>query len=154
MTGLTIGKAARLAGVGVETIRFYERKGLIDQPPKPNRSGQRCYSEELIRRIRFVRQAQQIGFSLRETKELLSLRSDPSADCAEVRSQAAAKLAEVRERLKHLHQVEAALEDLIAACPGQGRIRACSILDALEERANWQATACCDDGERQRWRRR
>lgn len=155
MTGLTIGKAARHAGVGIETIRFYERKGLIAQPPKPSGSGARSYSDDLIRRIRFVREAQQLGFSLRETMELLSLRANPSADCAEVRSQAASKLAEVREKIQRLHHIEAALEELIAACPGRGRIKACSILDTLAARSGvtGRAPACCSEPKSRRRRR-
>lgn len=143
MTGLTISKAARDAGVGVETIRFYERKGLIAQPSKG--PGPRSYSGDLVRRIRFVRETQHLGFSLRETKELLGLRADPGADCADVRKQAADKLAEVRQKIVSLHQIEAALEELIAACPGRGRIKACSILDTLEARSagTAQRPACC-----------
>ena len=72
MKEMTIGTAARKAGVGVETIRFYERKGLIDRPPKPLDSGFRVYPDEAVRRVRFIRQAQKIGFSLREIDELLS----------------------------------------------------------------------------------
>lgn len=66
MSTWTIGKAARRAGVGIETIRFYERQGLIDQPPKPPAGGYRVYSEEAINRVRFVRQAQELGFTLKE----------------------------------------------------------------------------------------
>ena len=115
MKDLTIGEAARQAGVGVETIRFYERRGLIEQPPKPLGAGFRVYSPEQIRRIKFIRQAQQIGFSLNETKELLSLRADPRADCSAVRSQAVAKLDEVERKIVQLQEIAAALETLIAA---------------------------------------
>lgn len=131
MSALTIAKAARHAGVGVETIRFYERRGLIEQPSKPNGSGYRVYSPEQIERIKFIRQAQQIGFSLQEIQELLSLRADPSADCSAVRVQAVAKLEDVRRKIEQLHRIGEALEALIAACPGHGGIEACTILDAL-----------------------
>jgi DNA-binding transcriptional MerR regulator len=77
MKALTIGKAAREAGVGVETIRFYEREGMIEQPPKPHGPGFRIYSPEQIKRIKFIRQAQQIGFTLREIEELLSIAGRP-----------------------------------------------------------------------------
>ena len=77
MRELTIGEAARRAGVGVETIRFYERRGLIDRPQKPQGAGFRVYAPEQVRRIRFIREAQQIGFSLREIAELLALEADP-----------------------------------------------------------------------------
>lgn len=132
MKALTIGKAARAAGVGVETIRFYERRGLIKQPPKPDRAGYRDYSADTVRRIQFIRQAQQIGFSLREIQELLSLRADPSADCSDVREKAAAKVEEVNRKIAELEKVRAALEEVIAVCPGRGALRACTILEALE----------------------
>jgi MerR family transcriptional regulator, copper efflux regulator len=89
MQTMTIGKAAREAGVNIETIRFYERRGLIERPPKGN--GYRVYSPEEVARIRFIKEAQQIGFSLSEIGDLLSLRADPAADCSEVRHQAVAK---------------------------------------------------------------
>jgi len=128
---MIISKAARKARVGVETIRFYERKGLIAQPPKPKSSGFRNYSMETVRRIRFIRQAQEIGFSLREIEELLSLRADPAADCSDVWGRATAKLTEVDRKIAQLEQIRGALKELIAACPGSGALRACSILEAL-----------------------
>ncbi len=134
MTAMTIGRAARNAGVGVETIRFYERKGLIDQPPKPLDAGFRVYPEETVARLRFIRKAQEIGFSLREIDELLSFRADPTADCADVRDQAAAKLAEVERKIARLEEIRGALDELIAACPGRGALRACSIMEALARR--------------------
>jgi len=131
MTNLTIGKAASKAGVNVETIRFYERIGLIEQPPKPPEFGYRVYPQGTLQRVRFIRQAQEIGFSLKEIAELLALRSDPSADCSEVREQALQKLAEVNRKITRLEEIRGALEGLIAACPGRGALRACSIMDAL-----------------------
>ena len=131
MGEMTISKTAEKAGVGVETIRFYERKGLIEQPPKPLGGGYRTYPEEVVAHIRFVRQAQEIGFSLREITELLSLRADPSADCSEVREQATMKLVEVNRKITQLEEIRGALKDLISACPGRGALRACSIMDAL-----------------------
>src|SRR3546814_10168557 len=132
MQGLTIGRAARKAGVGVETIRFYERKGLIAQPPKPARAGFRHYPEETVERIRFIRQAQELGFSLREVCELLDLRTDPQADAADVRARATAKLSDVNEKMRQLQRIRDALETLIAACPGRGALGYCSIMEALE----------------------
>lgn len=131
MTDLTIGRAARAAGVGVETIRFYERRGLIEQPLKPATSGFRTYSAETVTRIRFIRQAQELGFSLREVEELLGLKADPAADAAAVRKRAAAKLAQVEDKIRQLERIRGALETLIAACPGSGALRACSIMEAL-----------------------
>ncbi len=133
MTEMTISKAARKAGVGVETIRFYEREGLIDQPLKPLDSGFRIYPEETVRRIQFIRLAQALGFSLREIEEPLSLRADPSSDCSDVRERATAKREEVDRKIAQLERIRGALEELIAACPGRGALRACSILEALTD---------------------
>ena len=131
MTAMTIGRLARKARVGVETIRFYERKGLIEQPRRPRDGGYRVYPEETAHRIRFIRQAQELGFSLREVQDLLSLRADPESDSADVRERAAAKLAEVKRKITELERIRAALEDLIAACPGRGALRNCSIMETL-----------------------
>lgn len=131
MATLTIGTAARVAGVNVETIRFYERRGLVVQPLKP-KEGYRVYSPESVARIRFIRRAQEIGFSLREIEELLSLRADPRADCGDVREKARAKLNIVDQKIAELERVRAALNKVISACPGRGALRACSILEALE----------------------
>lgn len=130
-TDLTISRAAERAGVGVETVRFYERRGLIKQPPRPRSGGFRFYDEEVVERIRFIRQAQELGFSLREIKELLSLRADPGADCGDVRTQAVIKREEVNRKIGQLRQIQAALDELIASCPGGGALRACTIIDAL-----------------------
>ncbi len=129
---MKIGELARKAGVGVETVRFYERKGLIEQPAKPNGGGARLYPEDVARRIGFIRQAQDLGFSLRETDELLSLQAIPSSDCADVRDRARAKLDEVDRKIAQLHRIKAALGQVIDACPGQGALRSCSIMEVLE----------------------
>ena len=133
MNRMTISRAAHEAGVGVETIRFYERKGLIAQPPKPEGSGFRDYPVETVQRVRFIRLAQEIGFSLREIEELLSLRADPAADCSDVRDRATAKLTEVNRKIARLEQIRGALEELIAACPGRGALRTCSTQEALTD---------------------
>lgn len=136
MDRTTIAKAARQAGVGVETIRFYERKALIERPPRPVSGGYREYPAATIGRVRFIRQAQKLGFSLGEIGELLSLRADPSADCADVREKAEAKLAEVEDKIDRLNEICVALEELIAACPGGGALRACSIMESINGTGN------------------
>lgn len=136
MEALTIGKAAEQAGVGVETIRFYERKGLIEQPLKPQDGGYRSYSIEAIQRICFIRQAQELGFSLREIEELLTLRSDPGSDCADVRERANTKLEEVDRKIAQLEKIGSALKTVIASCPSRGSLDGCSIMEALEEGKN------------------
>ena len=131
VTAATIASAARRAGVGVETIRYYERRGLIEQPRKPQSGGYRDYPEDTVERIRFIRRAQEIGFSLAEIAELLSLRADPRSDSAQVRGRAEDKLAQVNEKIAELERIRAALEGLIATCPGGGALRACSIMEML-----------------------
>lgn len=130
MIRFTIGKAAEAAGVNVETIRFYERRGLVFQPPTPAQ-GYREYDSETIDRIRFIRHAQEIGFSLADIRELLALRTDPGSDCADVRLRAVARLDDVNAKIGRLQQMQAALEILIAACPGEGAISSCSILNEI-----------------------
>lgn len=138
---MTISRAAREAGVGVETIRFYERRGLIEQPPRPRGGGYRIYDDDVVGRIRFIRQAQDLGFSLREIAELLSLRADPTAGCADVRAQAVGKRIEVDRKIAQLEHIRAALDELIATCPGGGALRACTIIDALVGRPGEDAGA-------------
>lgn len=133
-TGMTISRAAEQAGVGVETIRFYERRGLIKQPARPRAGGYRFYDDGVVERIRFIRQAQELGFSLREIAELLSLRADPGADCGDVRAQALTKREEVNRKIAQLQHIRSALDELIATCPGGGALRACTIIDAMAGR--------------------
>jgi len=132
MTAFTIGQAARAAGVGVETIRFYERKGLIVQPPKPISGGFRQYGRDIVQQIRFIRQAQQLGFALKEIDVLLNLRADPQTDCSAVQFRAQQKLAEVNHKLAQLQKIGSALRDVIAACPSRGGLQGCSIMAMLE----------------------
>ena len=91
MTTLTIGQVAGQAGVGVETVRFYERQGLLEVPPR-RQSGYREYGEDAVARLRFIRRAKQLGFTLKEIKELLALRRDPSTPGADVKQQPEARL--------------------------------------------------------------
>lgn len=141
----TIGRVARAAGVGVETVRFYERRGLLRRPPRPA-GGFREYDPGTVERIRFIRRAQQLGFSLREIAELLSLRTDPAADCADVRARARRKREDVDRRIADLLAIRVALDELIAACPGGGGLRHCTILGAL----SGMSTAPRRDGDGER----
>lgn len=134
MKPLTIGTLADRAGVGVETIRFYERKGLVRRPPRPG-TGFRVYPEDLVTRIRFIRQAQALGFTLQDIGGLLALRVTPGTDCAAVRTRAVSKLAIVEGRVAELERIRGALTKLIAACPGRGAVATCTILEALAEAA-------------------
>ena len=129
---MRIGEVAKVAGVSVETVRFYERKGLIEQPPKPvGGTGFRSYPERTVEQIGFIRQSKEIGFSLRQARELLSLRINPDADCADVREHTAEKLEEVKRKIACLREIKKSLEVLINDCPGEGALGSCSIIAAL-----------------------
>jgi len=133
MPQFTIGQLAAAAGVGVETVRYYQRRGLLAVPARPP-GGIRRYEAEALRRLRFVRAAQDLGFSLHDVVELLSL--EEGGACGEVRQLAEAKLGDVRRRLARLQQVEASLAALVRRCAetGGGQL-ACPIIDALDAAA-------------------
>jgi MerR family transcriptional regulator, copper efflux regulator len=130
---LTIGQLAKQAYVNIETIRYYERRGLIPEPPR-RESGYRQYAPDTIKRIKFIKRAQELGFSLREIRELLSLRIDPKATSTDIKRRAEAKLADIDTKLRDLNGMKAALLKLTAACRGRGPTSECPILDALEAR--------------------
>lgn len=130
MHRLTIGRAAREAGVNLETIRFYERKGLIERPQTPS-SGFRTYDEDVIRAIRFIKRAQEIGFTLAEVKELLSLRRGEGT-CATARAAAERKLTTVEEKIDDLQAVKRALKAFIADCRSHGDGAVCPLLETLD----------------------
>lgn len=128
---LTIGQLARAADVGVETIRFYERQRLIEQPPR-RRSGYRQYPPQTVVRVRFIRRAKELGFTLNEIRELLSLRVDPDRTCADVRSMARTKIATIEAKMAELAKMRRALDRLARVCRGSGPTSECPILDLLE----------------------
>ena len=133
MDGLTIGKVARGAGLAIDTVRYYEREGLLHKPARTP-SGYRQYSAEAVARLRFIRQAKELGFSLSEIKELLALRVAPGKSCADVRVHAEHKIADVDRRLASLKRVRGALVKLASACSGKGPVSQCPILEALEHK--------------------
>jgi MerR family mercuric resistance operon transcriptional regulator len=133
MGTLTIGKLAKKANVNRETIRYYERRKLI---PKPYRreSGYREYSEDMVRHIQFIKHAKELGFSLKEIHELLSLKLDSKTPCSEVKNRAEIKIADIEEKVKTLQSMKKALVKLTKACRGKGPVKECPILEALERR--------------------
>ena len=131
MDTMTIGKVAKGAGVGVETIRFYEREGLIDQPRRTD-SGYRAYPVDTVDRVRFVRHAKELGFSLTEIKELMAWRIAPGTTCGQIKKRAEAKIGDIEDRIRGLQRMKQALRKLAAACRGNGPVSECPILDALE----------------------
>ncbi len=131
MKPLTIGEVARQAVVGVETVRFYERQGLLEEPER-RASGYRQYDEEAVAILRFIRRAKELGFTLREIKALLALRLDNSASRADVRQQAKAKVADIEARIADLQRMREALQKLIKKCHGDCSTTGCPILAALQ----------------------
>jgi MerR family mercuric resistance operon transcriptional regulator len=128
MPGRTIGGLAREAGVGVETIRFYERRGLLAQPDKPPQ-GHRRYGPEALRDLRFIRKAKDLGFTLAEIRDLLDLFQGEGATCGEAARRARAKQAEVRERIAELQEMEAALVRAAEACEACDPACPCPVLE-------------------------
>jgi len=128
---LTIGLVARRAGVGVETVRFYERQGLIEEPPR-RMSGYREYGEDVVSRLGFIRRAKELGFTLKEIKELLSLRRDPSTPAADVKRRAEAKIADIEAKIEMLQKMKEALEKLTSACRGHTTSAECPLLHAMD----------------------
>lgn len=131
MEGLTISRIAKGAGIGIETVRFYEREGLID-PPARTPANYRIYPQSDMLRLRFIKRAKKLGFTLKEIKELLSLQLDPQATKAEVKQQTEAKIADIECKIQDLTRMKEVLESLDACCSGQGSTSDCPILDALE----------------------
>ncbi|GGB69416.1 Hg(II)-responsive transcriptional regulator [Shewanella inventionis] len=124
----TIGQLAKAASVNVETIRYYERRGLICQPPKPA-EGYRTYPNATLARILFIKRAQELGFTLDEINNLLSLGG---SHCSEVQELAEAKLASVREKINDLHRLEQVLEELVTKCRTNPDNAACPIVESLQ----------------------
>ena len=128
MESIGIGSLAKRAGVGIDTVRYYERAGLL-APSRRLASGYRRYTDLELARLRFIRRAQALGFTLTEVRELLALSA--RRDVARVRRSAQAKLVAVEKKIAALEKVREGLATLVAACPGHGRAADCPILKAL-----------------------
>ncbi len=131
MRGMTIGEVARQAKVNLQTVRYYERRSLL---PKPDRtsSNYRSFAPDTVRRIRFIKRAQELGFTLREIKGLLTLRAQSESPCADVFKQVNAKLVDIDTKLRDLQAIRRALAVLMVQCPGKGTVTDCPIVDALD----------------------
>jgi len=132
MERLTTGRLARLTGVNRETIRYYERRGLLSPPPR-FASGYRDYPQEAIGIVRFIKGAQTLGFSLKEVAELLILSGESKTDCGVMKDTAMGKLAGIEEKIKGLKSMRATLKKIIKACPGKGPLSKFSIIGSLGE---------------------
>ncbi|HLK16664.1 MAG TPA: heavy metal-responsive transcriptional regulator [Fimbriimonadaceae bacterium] len=132
MKHLTIGQVAQRAGIGIETVRFYEREGLLNRPARSPSSGYRLYEEEVIARLLFIMRAKELGFTLSEIKELLSLRVDPGTCCEDVKARAEVKIAAIEEKIRTLRRMRKALLRLTRECGETGGGPDCPILEALD----------------------
>ena len=143
---LTIGKLAKATDVGIETIRFYEREGLL-APTGRRASGYRQYGEDAVARLRFIRMAKRLGFTLKEIQSLLALRLNPRARRSSVKEKAQAKIADIEARIDELEKMKAALLPLVEACDGVGPIEGCPILAAMEDPHTHKARRCHHETE-------
>jgi DNA-binding transcriptional MerR regulator len=124
---------AEQSGVNLQTIRYYQEIGLLPEPPR-SAAGYRRFPPDAVRRIRFVKRAQELGFALADVKELLALRVQKGASCADVRRHANSKIADIEAKIRDLRWMKNALERLAASCSGAGPVGGCPILDYLDEK--------------------
>lgn len=132
MKSLTIGRLAEQAGVNLETVRYYERRGLLPRPPR-SASGYRLFPAEAARRLKFIRRAQELGFSLAEIRELLSLRVSRTTTSADIRARADAKVADIEAKIRSLESMKRTLRKLTRVCDGCGPVGECPILESLDK---------------------
>lgn len=131
MNSLRVSEVARQAGVNLQTIHYYERRGLLPRPPR-SASNYRMYPNDAVLRVRFIKRAQELGFTLKEIETLLSLRADPGSDCTRVRREAEAKLRDIDQKLHTLKAMRKVLSGLIAECSSEAPLVQCPILSALD----------------------
>ena len=130
MEKLTIGQLAKKANVNLETIRYYERRGLLLEPPR-NKSGHRQYSLEEVKRTEFIKRCQALGFSLKEISELLLLKVIPGTTCGDIKARVETKIADVEKRIVDLEKIREALLRMSSKCVGKGPVGQCPILEEL-----------------------
>jgi MerR family mercuric resistance operon transcriptional regulator len=131
MKSLTIGHPAREAGVNLETVRYYERRSLLPKPPR-SASGYRLFPSDAARRLRFIKRAQELGFSLKEIRELLSLRVSRSTTSRDIRKRAEAKIGDIDAKIRSLGSMKKALRKLTSVCEGCVHVTECPILEGLD----------------------
>ncbi|HEY0199398.1 MAG TPA: MerR family transcriptional regulator [Rhodanobacter sp.] len=132
MPSLTIGTVAKRVGVAIDTIRYYEREGLLPEPER-RASGYRSYGEGTIAQLRFIRRAKDLGFTLEEIRELLALSVDRQRGVKAVKQRAQQRLAAIDLRIDELQRVRDGLAQLVESCPGHGSPEQCPILRALSD---------------------
>jgi len=131
VTLLSIGQVAKRTGITVETVRFYEKKGLIAAPRRTD-SGYRQYPGDTVKRVRFIQNAKEVGFTLKDIGELLALRREPGTSCTDIKLRAAHKIEEVDRKIRELTRIRGALSKLKSTCTGSGAVSQCPILEELE----------------------
>jgi MerR family transcriptional regulator, copper efflux regulator len=131
---IRIGEVARRADVNVQTLRYYERRGLLPSPAR-RPSGYREYSPDTVRLVRFIKRAQELGFSLHDVGELLELRRNPGRNRLAVRAVAERKVADIAARIRRLTAMQKALEQLVTACECSEALNECPIIEALDDEA-------------------
>ena len=129
---LKIGAVAERGGVNPQTIRYYERQGLLPAPPRLQ-SGYRMFPDSTVRRVRFIKSAQELGFSLAEIGELLAIQIDPVGECAAVQRMARAKVSNIDGRIATLKRMRSVLSRLANECPGRGTAQECPILETIDD---------------------
>ncbi|MDX2110251.1 MAG: heavy metal-responsive transcriptional regulator [Verrucomicrobiota bacterium] len=130
MNDLTIGKVAREAGIGIETVRFYERERLL-APPARSASGYRFFNEDTVPRLNFIKRAKDLGFTLAEIRDLLAFNEDTVNGCGDVKVLVEEKIAGVEAKIEDLKRIRKGLKTLAQRCPGTGASTQCPILAAL-----------------------
>ena len=136
---MKIGEVAKAAGVGIDAVRFYEREGLLPEPAR-RPSGYREYSPDAVADLSFIKRAKELGFSLKEISELLSINRAPNATARDVKNLAEEKLADLEDKIRSLQRMKRALRKVAESCPGRGPTSDCSILRSLtEDRASPRA---------------
>ncbi len=141
MNGLTIGKLSKMAGVTNDTVRFYERYGLI-APASRSKSNYRLYREKDALRLRFIKRAKALGFTLNEIKDLLVLSQDPEATKADIKERTEQKAQDIRNKIHDLSRILSALEHLVETCDGHGSAKECPILKSLTDELSDNGKHC------------
>lgn len=131
MERLRIGMLAKRGGVNLETIRYYERRQLLPKPPR-TASGYRIFGEDAVKRVHFIKRAQDLGFSLKEIGDLLVLRADGHRSCTDVLGRVIAKIDDIESKICALEQLELALQTISASCSGEGPVSECPILEYFD----------------------
>jgi MerR family mercuric resistance operon transcriptional regulator len=127
---MTVGNVAKRAEVKIDTIRFYERQGLLPKPPRTP-AGYRTFDETTVQRLRFIRNAQALGFTLKEIKQLFSLRITVDSTCSDIRDYAESKVADIERKIESLQAMKRALQDLVSACTVNGPVSECLVFEGL-----------------------